>query len=229
MQPYFLPYLGYFQLIAAVDCFVIYDNVQFIKNGWIERNRYLLEEQPKWFGVALAKGSHTQQIMHKQISAHFCSRDLINKLAFAYRRAPHVGRTLAWLEPILNEPYESIASLNDRLLRACCQLIGLRTPLIRASNLLTASELKGQDRVIELMQACAASHYLNPVGGLQLYQRDTFERAGIVLEFLRPQLPAYAQGGHTPFTPGLSIVDALMHNEPEVVGQLARLGAVSHD
>ncbi|NER65066.1 WbqC family protein, partial [Pseudomonas sp. MAFF212427] len=63
MQPYFFPYLGYFQLIAAADCFVVYDNVQFIKRGWIERNRYLLQAEPRWFGVSLAKASQTQQII----------------------------------------------------------------------------------------------------------------------------------------------------------------------
>lgn len=227
MQPYFLPYLGYFQLIAAVDCFVVYDNVQFIKNGWIERNRYLLNAEPKWFGVALAKGSHTQHIMHKQISTQFAAGDVMNKLAFAYRRAPFRDSMLTWLTPLLNEPAESIAVLNERLLRACCQLIGLQTPLIKASDLLPRSHCTSQDRVIELIQACGASHYLNTIGGQALYTAEAFADAGITLEFLHPQLSPYAQGRVDAFTPGLSILDALMYNAPEQVGELARQGEIN--
>ncbi|MNN97082.1 WbqC-like protein family protein [compost metagenome] len=77
------------------------------------------------------------------------------------------------------------------------------------------------------MQACAASHYLNPVGGQDLYQKDTFAHAGIDLEFLHPHLPAYPQGNRETFTPGLSIIDALMYNEPQVVGELAKQGVVN--
>lgn len=227
MQPYFLPYLGYFQLIAAADCFVIYDNVQFIKNGWIERNRYLLEQEPKWFRVPLSKGSHTQQIMEKRIAETFDPGDILNKLSFAYRRAPHAPRMLAWLETLLVEPASSIAELNERILRACCALIGLKTPIIRSSDLPMSADSKAQDRVLEVVQACAGTHYLNPVNGGHLYQSEVFQQVGITLELLKATLPDYRQGEREqPFVPGLSILDVLMFNDAQTVGAWAKGGDI---
>ncbi|CAH0131508.1 hypothetical protein E3Z27_07770 [Pseudomonas mediterranea] len=227
MQPYFLPYLGYFQLIAAVDCFVIYDNVQFIKNGWIERNRYLLGQEPKWFRVPLTKGSHTQQIMEKRISEAFDPGDILNQLSFAYRRAPHASRMLAWLEALLVAPARNIAELNERMLRACCSLIGLQTPITRSSDLPISADSKAQDRVLEVVQASTGTHYLNPFNGGHLYQAEAFQQAGITLELLKPALPDYRQGSDEhPFVPGLSILDALMYNDPQTVGAWARCGEI---
>ncbi|OOG88423.1 hypothetical protein B0E42_04915 [Pseudomonas sp. A25(2017)] len=227
MQPYLLPYLGYFQLIAAVDCFVIYDNVQFIKNGWIERNRYLLGQEPKWFRVSLTKGSHTDQITEKRIAETFDPGDILNKLSFAYRRAPHAPRMLAWLEALLVEPASSIAELNERILRACCSLIGLQTPIIRSSDLSICTDSRAQDRVLEVVQACAGTRYLNPFNGAHLYQAEAFQQAGISLELLKATLPDYRQGnGEQPFVPGLSILDALMHNDAQVVGAWAKRGEI---
>lgn len=227
MQPYFFPYLGYFQLIAAADCFVVYDNVQFIKRGWIERNRYLLQAEPRWFGVSLAKASQTQQIIEKRLAADHNPLECLEKLANAYRRAPHVERTLAWLKPLLERPADNIAEFNQRLLLACCELTGINTPMIKASELIPHAASKGQQRIIELVEAVGGTHYLNPVGGQDLYNAADFEHAGIRLEFLQPALPPYAQSGSAQaFVPGLSIIDALMHNEPDVVGQLTRLGHI---
>ncbi|MGH8439533.1 MAG: WbqC family protein [Pseudomonas sp.] len=227
MQPYFLPYLGYFQLIAAVDQFILYDNVQFIKNGWIERNRYLLDSEPKWFRVSLCKGSHAQQIMDKHIAECFDPGEILNKLSFAYRKAPRAQPMLAWLRDLLSEPATHIAELNERLLKACCSLIGLQTPISRSSELPLRADSKSQERVIEVVNAWGASHYLNPINGEHLYTAEAFQRAGVTLELLKTQLPAYRQGANDqPFVPGLSILDALMFNDPETVGAWARLGEI---
>ncbi|UVJ45419.1 WbqC family protein [Pseudomonas sp. LS1212] len=225
MQPYFLPYLGYFQLMAAADCFVIYDNVQFIKNGWIERNRYLLDGEAKWFGVPLGKSSHTRLILERQVSPLFDLDALLNRLDFAYRKAPRQRLMLDWLKALLSPAAANIAELNERLLRACCDLLGLQVPILRASELIENSRFSGEARVIEMVQALGGTHYLNPMGGKALYQQEHFGREGLMLEFLRPYLPAYPQGGRD-FLPGLSILDALMFNEPAVVADWARQGVV---
>lgn len=227
MQPYFLPYLGYFQLIAACDCFVIYDNVQFIKNGWIERNRYLLDGEPKWFGVPLAKGSHTQAILEKRISPHFQIEPLINKLAFAYRKAPYVEQTLTWLEALLKLPAQNIAEFNELALRSCCSLLKLNTPIVRASEWAPQSHAKAQERVIEVIQSVGGTCYLNPVAGGDLYDADGFAQAGYALQLLRPVLPSYAQHNH-PFVPALSILDAFMFNDLNTVCGWVRQGEILH-
>ncbi|WP_447651407.1 WbqC family protein [Pseudomonas abietaniphila] len=225
MQPYFLPYLGYFQLIAASDCFVVYDNVQFIKNGWIERNRYLLDGEAKWFGLPLAKDSHSRMIMERQVSPHFDSASLINRLAFAYRKAPHVTRTLTWLEALLNLPAHNIAEFNELALRSCCSLFKLNTPIIRASEWAPSSLSRGQDRVIEVITSVGGTSYLNPAAGGSLYEAADFAEAGYALELLKPSLPGYRQHDK-PFVPALSILDALMFNELETVSGWVRQGEI---
>jgi hypothetical protein len=225
MQPYFLPYLGYFQLIAASDCFVLYDNVQFIKNGWIERNRYLLEGEPKWFGLPLAKGSHSDMINQRHVSPHFDIDALINKLAFAYRKAPHAERTLTWLEALLKLPAHNIAEFNELALRSCCSLLRIHTPIVRASEWAPVSPARGQARVIEILQAIGGTRYLNPAAGAALYDSVEFASAGYRLELLKPDLAAYAQLDK-PFVPALSILDLLMFNELDTVSTWARRGDV---
>jgi hypothetical protein len=225
MQPYFLPYLGYFQLIAASDCFVVYDNVQFIKNGWIERNRYLLDSEPKWFGVPLAKGSHSALIMERSVSPHFDLDSLINKLAFAYRKAPHVERTLAWLRALLKQPSNSIAELNERVLRSCCSLLKLHTPILRASDLAPQGTARAQARVIEIIRTVGGNRYLNPAAGGELYDAEAFAAAGYQLQLLKPRLPLYAQADK-PFVPALSILDAFMFNDVQTVSDWVRQGEI---
>lgn len=225
MQPYFLPYLGYFQLIAASDCFVLYDTAQFIKNGWIERNRYLLDGEARWFGLPLAKGSHTLLINQRQVSAHFDPLPLLNKLAFAYRKAPHLERTLTWLEALLKLPAQNIAQFNELALRSCCSLLKLHTPIIRASEWASPSASRGQERVIEIIQAVGGSVYLNPAAGASLYTPQAFAAAGYGLELLKPSLAPYPQHS-TAFVPALSILDALMFNELETVRTWVRQGEI---
>ena len=225
MQPYFLPYLGYFQLIAASDCFVLYDNVQFIKNGWIERNRYLLEGEPKWFGLPLAKGSHSQLINQRQVSPHFDIDTVISRLAFAYRNAPHAERTLTWLEALLKLPAGNVAEFNELALRSCCSLLRIHTPIVRASEWAPVSHAKGQARVIETIRAIGGTRYLNPVAGGAMYDSVEFADAGYALELLEPELGAYEQLGK-PFVPALSILDLLMFNDLETVSTWARRGKV---
>lgn len=227
MQPYFLPYLGYYQLLGAADLFISYDTAQFIKNGWIERNRYLLDGEPKWFGVALEKSSHKLPIHEKRISQGFQYQQVIEKLKHAYRTAPYAHRVLPWLAQLLEQPAASIAELNLRVLRASCALIGLDTPIIAASALPAGAGVGGQTRVLELMAATGATHYLNPAAGAFLYEAGAFAKAGIELELLHAELTPYPQQ-RPEFVPGLSLLDALMFNPPEVLGEWARRGRVTH-
>ncbi len=227
MQPYFLPYLGYFQLIAAADQFICYDDVQFIKNGWIERNRYLLDGEAHWFRVSLAKGRHTGTIRERTVSQNFDLQGMLNKLRFAYRKAPFKTSILGWLEHQLADPPASIAVLNERVIRSCCQLLDIQTPILRSSDVLCDCHSHGQQRVIDIARAVGATHYINPMGGAHLYDAKTFAQAGLTLEFLRPVINSYCQGeSNQPFVPGLSILDALMFNEPGTIAQWVRDGEV---
>jgi hypothetical protein len=216
---------GRVALIAASDCFVLYDNVQFIKNGWIERNRYLLEGEPKWFGLPLAKGSHSQLINQRQISPHFDIDAIMSRLAFAYRKAPHAERTLTWLEALLKLPAHNIAEFNELALRSCCSLLRIHTPIVRASEWALVSHARGQDRVLETIRAIGGTRYLNPFAGGALYDSAAFAAAGYGLDLLKPDLEPYLQLNQ-PFVPALSVLDAFMFNDLETLSAWVKRGEI---
>lgn len=221
MQPYFLPYVGYFQLVSVVDHFVFYDDAQFIKNGWIERNRYLLDGQAKWFGVPLAKGRHDASINERHVSASFDKETVLNKLAFAYRRAPRRAWGLDLVDDLLSDTGPDIARFNGRTLQRLCEILEIGTRFSWASELSLDDACRGEDRVIAIARALGARTYINPVGGAHLYHKHRFNDHGLELCFISPRLDEYRQvaGG---FVPALSILDLLMFNPPEQVSEWAK-------
>jgi len=225
MQPYFLPYLGYFQLIAAADCFVLFDDVQFIRRGWIERNRYLLEGDARWFGLSLESGPQSQLIIDKRIAADFDCQTLLNKIRNAYRRAPRYAHVMDWLEGLLQPLPAGISELNSRVLRACCERFGINTRFVQASDLAVPSELRGQHRVVELVRRLGGQRYINPAAGVGMYDSALFAQAGVELQSLSAQLFEYPQGagGHL-FVAGLSILDALMFCDDQAIAQWCTQG-----
>lgn len=227
MQPYFLPYLGYFQLIAAVDCFVLFDDVQFIRRGWIERNRYLLDGEARWFGLSLEAGPQHQLIVEKRIAPSFDCRTLLNKLRHAYRDAPFFESVMAWLEDLLEPLPAHICTLNECVLRACCQKLGIQTRFERASTFELSEDLRGQHRVLEVARRLGATCYLNMAAGVSMYDSTLFAAAGMRLQALSAQLVEYSQGRKGGvWVPGLSILDALMFVPVETVSDWCRSGRV---
>jgi len=220
MQPYFLPYVGYFQLVSAVDHFVFYDDAQFIKNGWIERNRYLLDGQAKWFGVPLAKGRHDARINERHVSASFSREIVLNKLAFAYRNAPFRVWGLDLVEDLLSQVGPDIARFNGRVLQRLCSILELNTRFSWASDLVFDDACRGESRVIAIASALGASTYINPVGGMHLYDQRRFNDHGLELRFISPRLHEYRQFAGD-FVPALSILDLLMFNSVEQVSDWA--------
>jgi hypothetical protein len=212
MQPYFLPYIGYFQLIAAVDLFVVHDQVKYTKSGWINRNRMLRGGEDAVFTLPLAKGSDSLDIRDRRIAADFAPDKLLAKLSGAYAKAPHFDATMAILEPVVRfEDRNLFRFIHHSIARVCAHL-GIATTIEVASNILVDDDLAGEDRVLALCAAAGATTYINPIGGLDLYSRDRFASRGVELKFLRSTAAPYAQFGR-PFVPWLSIVDVLMFND----------------
>ena len=211
MQPYLLPYIGYFQLIAAVDLFVIYDTVKYTKKGWINRNRFLRDGEPIVFTVPLEKAGDACDIRERRIAGSFDSAKLCAQIAQAYRRAPHRDETMALVETVLH--FEA-ASLFDHLrhaLERTCAHLSIDTQIRTASEIEGTTVLRRQDRVLDICERVGASTYINPIGGMALYDAATFAQRGIALRFLRARNFTYEQAGH-PFVPWLSILDVLMFN-----------------
>ena len=211
MQPYFLPYVGYFQLIASVDLFIVYDNIQYSKGGWINRNRLLRNGEPTWFSLPLKSDSDYLDIHHRELAPSFSRDKLLNQIASAYRRAPHFAETFPLIDRIVRFEDTNLFRYVEQSIAKTCEHVGITTEIRRSSEIAIDHGQKGQNKVIALCEALGATTYVNAIGGTELYSRDEFQSRGIELKFLKPTPFEYPQFG-AEFVPWLSIVDVLMFN-----------------
>lgn len=227
MQPYFLPYIGYFQLMGAVDTFVIYDNIKYTKKGWINRNRLLRRGEPALFTLPLAQDSDQLDVCDRRLSSSFDRSKLLNQFVEAYRHAPQFPALYPWLERIVGCPAGDLFGYLRHSIELVREQLALPAQLITSSSIAIDHELRGQDKVLAICKTLGASSYINPTGGVDLYQREAFTRQGVDLLFLRSTLPPYSQGAH-PFVSALSIVDVLMFNGPDAVQRMLLEGFEFH-
>lgn len=218
MQPYFFPYLGYFQLMSAVDHFVIYDDAQYMKGGWVNRNRLLYNGKARWWTRPVEHANFRLPIMQRSYSAEQHTDALVAQMNMCYAESPHYLATAAFISEILASEERNIAIYNEMLLVAVARHLGLRCTFSRASEL-DIGPIGGQEKVIQICRALGATCYVNMIGGRPLYSRQAFAKAGIDLVFLQPELAPYEQFGK-PFVAGLSVVDALMFNSIPTVRTL---------
>lgn len=216
MQPYFFPYVGYFQLMAAVDLFIIYDNIKYTKKGWINRNRMLQSGKDVMFSLPLRSDSDSLEVRDRALAADFNRDRLLNQLRGAYGQAPSFAEVFPMIEhAVRQEETNLFAYLHHALIRAC-EYLGLTTPIRVSSTVQIDHGLKNQDKVIALAKAVGATTYVNAIGGLDLYDRESFQAKGLELQFIRSAPFEYRQFGD-PFMPWLSIIDVLMFNSREAV------------
>lgn len=213
MQPYFLPYIGYFQLIAAVDTFVIYDNIKYTKKGWINRNRILVNGADVLFTLPLKSGSDSLDVVHRDLAVGFDRVKLINQFKNAYSHAPYFTKIFPLLERIVLHEDENLFRYIYHSTQLICEYLGIKTNILVSSKVSIDHNLKGQNKVLALCKAIGAYTYINTIGGLDLYSHDDFQAQGIDLEFIKPQLVEYKQFDSA-FVPWLSIVDVMMFNSP---------------
>ena len=216
MQPYFLPYIGYFQLIAAVDQFVVYDRIKYTKKGWINRNRFLLNGSDAMFSLPLKKGADTLDVVERELAPDFERSKLLGQFAGAYRSAPNFAPTFALLERIVRHDDDNLFRFIHHSLSAVCAHLGIGTQIRTSSTLPFDNAIKGQEKVLAICESTGADSYVNPIGGTELYAKPVFAARGIDLRFLKPRPFEYPQFGQ-PFVPWLSIVDVLMFNPVEAV------------
>jgi hypothetical protein len=221
MQPYLLPYIGYYQLIGAVDLFIVYDNIKYTKKGWINRNRMLQNGSDAMFSVPLASGSDSLDVCEREVAADFNGDKLLRQIDAAYRRAPHFGSTFPVVESILQNPERNLFGFLLHGLEQSCAHLGLDTPIQRSSTIDIDHGLAGQDKVVALCQAVGATTYINAIGGRELYRQDAF--GDIKLRFLQAKPFEYPQFG-APFVPWLSILDVMMFNPAERVREAIATG-----
>jgi hypothetical protein len=215
MQPYFFPYVGYFQLLHAADRFVVYDDVAFIKQGWINRNRILINGQASFITVPVKHATSFKPIYAIEIDDGPQNRQwrakMLKSIANAYRRAPEFARVFPIVEAVIQSGVTQMADLARASLRAVADYLDLRCAWVESSRLYDNAGLTGQARVLDICRRVGATEYVNPPGGAELYSRDEFAAAGIGLHILRSHPIDYPQFG-APHVASLSIVDVLMFN-----------------
>lgn len=216
MQPYLLPYIGYFQLIAAVDVFLIYDNIKYTKKGWINRNRMLLNGTDAMFSVSLKKDSDSLDVVERELSADFNREKLLNQFKGAYASAPYFTQTFPLLEQIVHNKENNLFRFIQHSIIDLCEHLDINTEIRVSSQIDINHDLKSQDKVLALCEATGASTYYNAIGGMELYSADDFRSRGIDLRFIKSKPFTYTQLGNE-FVPWLSIADVLMFNPLDTV------------
>lgn len=214
MQPYFMPYIGYFQLMNLVDKFVLYDDVAFINRGWVNRNRMLLNGKDYLFTIPLKDASQNKRICDIALADDPKWRAKLQKtIEQAYRKAPFYETVLPLTAKIINFEAANVAAFIRHSLEVLTPYMGIETELIPSSTIYENGHLKAQDRILDICRHEKATHYINPIGGMELYQKEDFADAGIRLNFIRSLPITYPQFNHE-FVAWLSVLDILMFNEP---------------
>lgn len=211
MQPYFFPYIGYFQLIAAVDVFVVYDNIKYTKKGWINRNRMLQNGQDVMFSLPLKNDSDYLDVCQRELATDFNRSKFLNQISGSYRRAPYFDYTFPLVEGILQCKENNLSTFLHQSIIKTCGHLGITTEIRVSSSIAIDHSLKNEDKVLALCSALGASTYINAIGGMDLYSKETFKEKGFDLRFIQSRPFDYAQFGGE-FVPWLSIIDVLMFN-----------------
>lgn len=216
MQPYFLPYIGYFQLLNAVDKYVIYDNIQYTKKGWINRNRILQNGKDLLITVPVEKDSDYLDIKDRLVSNGFDRQKLLNQIREAYRKAPHFDSVISLIENIINVDENNLFLYIYNSVKTVCEYLNIDTEIIISSTLDIDHSLKGQDKVISICKKLGATDYYNAIGGQELYSVEDFKKENIDLHFLSANPIEYKQLKNE-FVPWLSILDVMMFNSVDEI------------
>jgi hypothetical protein len=222
MQPYFLPYLGYYSLIKHTDKFILFDPVQFIRHGWIERNRILKPAEGwQYISVPLEKPGRTTLIKDVTVRTTENWRDKIFRQLEHYKKAPYYKPTIEVLQQAFDTDATSITDLNTQVLTVTCTYLQVSTPfeVFSKMNLKIEEVTHAGEWALNICKAMGAKMYINPPGGRELFHRSEFEAAGIELYFLHQNLRPYPQRREV-FEPGLSIVDVMMFNDVPAIKEM---------
>lgn len=214
MQPYFFPYVGYWQLIQAVDRFVIYDDVNYIKGGWINRNRILINGEPVYITAPLQQPSPFRRICDTSLLTSVVWRDkLIKMVELTYRNAPFFPEVFPVIETLLRHDTDNLSGYLAHQLQTLASFMGIRTEFVMSSRGYHNEQLTGQERVLDICKREGVSTYINLQGGQALYDGGAFNDAEINLRFIIMQPIQYKQRS-AEFVGWLSIIDALMEVGP---------------
>ncbi len=216
MQPYFFPYIGYFQLINSVDNFVIYDNIEFTKKGWINRNRILVNGTDKFISLPIKKDSDYLHVKDRKLSSiwEFERKKMLNRIFESYKKAPCFEDIYEMIKSCIMYEDTNLFNFILHSLKTVLNYLNIKNNIIVSSTLPVDHGLKNEQKVITLCKHLHADIYINPIGGIDLYSKEKFQLNNLELQFQKSSSISYAQFGNT-FIPGLSIIDVMMFNKKE--------------
>lgn len=222
MQPYFIPYISYFQLINAVDKFIIYDDVNYIKAGWINRNRILVDGKVEYINVPIKKASQNKLINETEVlkDKRIISKEL-KKVEYNYKKALYFKDGYDLFNNIMSSDYKTISEFNTKSIKLICKFLNIDTEIILSSSLEKNNKLKGEDKIINICNVLNASEYYNPIDRTDLYSVERFKENNINLRYLKTKDIRYIQSKNDfskkNFKSNLSILDVIMHNSKEEI------------
>lgn len=221
MQPYFLPYIGYWQLIKAVDTFVVYDNIEFTKKGWFNRNRILEVDHDRLFTLPIKKDSDFLPVNRRSLSDD--SEDEITRtlriIQNNYKKAPHFTNAYPAIEKCFLFPNKNLFEYIFNSIRLICRYLDINTKIIISSEIMIDHSLKAEKKVLAICKAEGATTYVNAIGGRKLYEVEEFKSNTIDLKFIESNDIEYKQFANK-FVPWLSIIDVMMFNDKEEIKQM---------
>jgi hypothetical protein len=226
MQPYFFPYIGYFQLLNAVDKFVFYDDVNYIKSGWINRNRLYLSGAIRYITIPLTAASSFEKINRTRVrSGDDWSAQMLSVIHQSYAKAPYYRSVANLVEEVLNSHDGYISTLARNSIIAVTNYLEIKKDYCASSTIYENHELRSADRVLDICKKEKASQYWNLPGGRDLYNPEFFKNEAVELQFVDVAITPYQQLA-SEFLPGLSILDVLMFNDKEAVRKMISTGSV---
>ena len=218
MQPYFLPYIGYWQLLNMVDKFVVYDNIKFTKVGWINRNNILINNMAYLFSLSLKKDSDFLNINERYLANNSLTNTtkILRQIENSYKKAPFFHYAFPLVESIFKNKNTNLFNYIYDSITKICFYLNIETEIIVSSSIDVDHNLKGQEKVISISKKLKAETYVNPPGGIDLYERERFKQEGLKLNFIKPELNKYQQYNNK-FVSKLSIIDVIMYNSVDNV------------
>ena len=206
--------------MSAVDHFVLYDNIQYTKKGWINRNRFLRNGSDVTFSLPLASAPEGLEIRERSIAEAFKRDKFLNTLRGAYHKAPFFDDVIALIERVIYQDERNLFKFLQGSLMETCRYIGLNREIIISSTIDIDHSLRSEERVIAICRQLKASTFINSIGGTGLYSHEAFRRSSLRLRFLKPDMFEYKQGSNS-FVPWLSIIDVMMFTPPiQILRQL---------
>ena len=223
MQPYFFPYIGYWQLINAVDTFVIYDNIQFSKKGWFHRNNFLMNDKKTLFTIPIKKDSDNLDVVDRYLSDDSEKQitKTITQIKNNYRKAPYYNDVFPLIEAVFLNQEKNLFYYIFSSVEMICDYLDIDTKIVKSSTIDIDHTLKSQDKVIAINKSLNSTKYINPIGGRELYDIESFIKEAIELRFLESEVPEYRQFSDK-FISHLSIIDIMMFNSKNEVKEMLK-------